>query len=500
MFNDTTSGKTVLIVAVAVAVLTAFTGGAAALATLDVTPQDDGTGDTTTYDIDATVDSTTESTSFSVIELGHGNAIDGDSIDTADVTLDGTEVSVSEIESSSDSTEITFESDQELDGTEQDLTVSVSDVENPDDAGNYDFTVTLGEGDGTTITDMTETVAITVGDTPSVTDTSDLENGSTVTYEADETLGDSVEVESNSDNLELRVYDDGAAIYTTTDFETVSDATDTEPGVYEFDVTQDAYAGAELDLGETGTVTIAVENLDGNEAVNTFDVSLDNEANASQAHVSTNELNDPTVFDVDSETIEPGFIQQTLFDAENETNYEVSSERTIDGDNSTVTLSVSDDEFADDLADAADERDDGDVVNGMALAHDEGVALVSLNEAADYIDTDTDTYAVYHDDDDRVTLHLGDEYADANSVEVTLANVPATDIEAAEIGDVADAYSGSELGIRSLSDDLGWIDAFRVADSAFAFEIPTLDWGPFGDDDGDDENSFLVGQTGPVGL
>jgi len=36
MFNDTTSGKTVLIVAVALAVLTAFTGGAAALATLDV--------------------------------------------------------------------------------------------------------------------------------------------------------------------------------------------------------------------------------------------------------------------------------------------------------------------------------------------------------------------------------------------------------------------------------------------------------------------------------
>ena len=493
MFNDTKSGKTVLVVAVALAVLTAFTGGAAAIATLDVTPEDDGTGDTTTYTIDATIEDTTESTEFSMIELSHGNDIDGDSIDTADITLDGAEVSVSEIESSSDSTEITFESNQELDATQSDLTVEVSDVENPDDAGEYDFTVTLGEGDGTTITEMTDAVAIAVGDTPSVTDTSELANGSTVTYEGNDDLADIVEVESNTDNLELRVYDDDAAIYTSSDFETVADATDTEPGTYEFNLSQDAYSGAELDVNETSTVTVAVENLDGDDAVNMFDVELDNEGTTSQAHVSTNELMNPSVFDVESETVEPGFVQQTLFDAENVTTYEVSSERTIDGDNSVVSLSVSDDDFAADIDDAADELDDGDIVNGMALAHDEGVALVSLNEPADHTDTDEDTYGVYYADEDRVNLYLGDEYADANSVEVTLANMPATEIEAAEIVDVADAYSGSELGIRDLNDDLGWMDAFRVADSSFAFDIPTLDWGPLGDSD---ENSFVIGQTG----
>ena len=497
MFNTNTNSTTIA-VAIALAtvmLLGAFAAPAAAVSGATVTPTDDGTGASTTHTV--SFDDDTDAGDIDELTIDY-EATDVSDVTAGDATVTwaGVDQTVSSVEAVDDTTlTIALDSPYTLDdAASESVDVDLAGVENPENAGDYSVDVTLTDTTaGTDLGPATGTFTVTVGATPSVTATSELADDTTVAYESDDTLGDLVEVESNSDNLELRVYDDDAAIYSTTDVETVTAATDTEPGTYEFNVTQGAYSGAEIDVNETENVTIAVENLDGDDAINMFDVELDNQGTTSQAHVSTNELTNPTVFDVSSETVEPGFVQQTLFDAENETTYEVSSERTIDGDNSVVSLSVSDDDFAGDLADAADERDDGAVVNGMALAHDEDVSLVSLDEPAEHVDTDEDTFAVYYAEEDRVNLYLGDEYADANSVEVTLANMPATDIEAAEIGDVADAYAGSELGIRSLSDDLGWMDAFRVADSPFSFEIPSLNWGPFGDDD---ENSFVIAQAG----
>jgi len=103
---------------------------------------------------------------------------------------------------------------------------------------------------------------------------------------------------------------------------------------------------------------------------------------------------------------------------------------------------------------------------------------------------------VYDSSTDRIEFTAGDEYADASEVEMTFATTPATSLDSVDVASVASAYEGSELGIRSLSADLGWFDAFRVADSPFSFEIPSLSWGPFGDDTSDDENALMVGQIG----
>jgi len=46
---------------------------------------------------------------------------------------------------------------------------------------------------------------VTQGETPSVTDNSTLTEDATVTYEADDSMADTVEVEAGTDNLELQV-------------------------------------------------------------------------------------------------------------------------------------------------------------------------------------------------------------------------------------------------------------------------------------------------------
>jgi len=84
-----------------------------------------------------------------------------------------------------------------------------------------------------------------------------------------------------------------------------------------------------VDYSDTANVTLAVENLDANAPVNTFDVTLDNQADRSQMHISAAEIESPDVLDVTTTTDEPWLAEYR--DAENETTYEVTSTRSING-------------------------------------------------------------------------------------------------------------------------------------------------------------------------
>jgi len=98
----------------------------------------------------------------------------------------------------------------------------------------------------------------------------------------------------------LESYDSTSDAFT----EVTAAGTDT-PGTYEFNVTQDAYSGVGVDYSDTANVTLAVENLDANAPVNTFDVTLDNQADRSQMHISAAEIESPDVLDVTTTTDEP---------------------------------------------------------------------------------------------------------------------------------------------------------------------------------------------------
>ncbi|WP_066418807.1 hypothetical protein [Halorubrum aethiopicum] len=419
----------------------------------------------------------------------------------ATVTWGGTAQTVSNVEVVDDTTlTLTLDTAYTLDGaTSETADVELDGVINPKNTGDYSVDVTLT--DTSTSTDLgpaSGTFTVTQGDTASVTSASTLSEDATVTYEADDSMGDVLELEANTDNLELQVRHDGATLETydsnSDAFTVVTAAGDSTPGTYEFNVTQGAYSGVGVDYNDTANVTFAVENLDATDApANMFTVTLDNQADRSQIHISAAEIDSPNVLDVTTETDEPWLAEYR--DVENETSYEVSATRGINGANSTVTVFASDDGVSEEIDAATEDAEDGDIIHGLALAHDEGVALISYNERADHL-SDGDSYAVYDSSTDQIEFTTGDEYENADSVDVTFATTPATDLEDVEVSSVASAYEGSELGIRSLSSDLGWFDAFRVADSPFSWEIPSLSWGPFGDDDSDEDNAFVLGQAG----
>jgi len=500
MFNLNTSTTTAVAVALAtVMLLGAFAAPAAAVSSVTVTATDSGTGATTTH----TVSFSDDTDSGDIDEL----TIDYEATDVSDVSADnvtvtwgGTNQTVSGISVVDDTTlTVTLDSAYTLDSaTSETVDVTVGGVENPHNAGDYSVDVSATDtAAGTTLGPATGTFTVTVGATPSVTSASTLAQNATVTYEADDSMGSVLELEANTDNLELEVRDGDttvASFGSSSDaFTTVTAAGTDTAGTYEFNVTQDAYEGVELDYNDTAELTFAVENLDADAPVNTFTATLDNQADRSQMHISPAEIASPSVLDVTTQTDEPWLAEYR--DVENETTYEVTSTRSISGENTTISIFASDDGVAEEIDAATEDAESGDIIHNLALSHDEGVTLISYDERADFVE-DGDSYAVYDSSTDQIEFTTGEAYADASEVEVTFATKSATDLDSVDVSTVASAYEGSGLGIRSLSGDLGWVDAFRVADSPFSFEIPTLDWGPFGDDSTDDSNALVLGQAG----
>jgi len=307
---DTNTNSTTIAVAVALAtvmLLGAFAAPAAAVSGVTVTADDDGTGATTTH----TVSFSDDTDAGDIDEL----TIDYEATDVSDVTADdttvtwaGTDQTVSNVEVVDDTTlTVTIDSAYTLDDTTSETAeVNISGVENPHNTGDYSVNVTATDTTaGTDLGPTTGTFTVTQGETPSVTDNSTLTEDATVTYEADDSMADTVEVEAGTDNLELQVRHDGAVLES---YDSTSDAftevtaagTDT-PGTYEFNVTQDAYSGVGVDYSDTANVTLAVENLDANAPVNTFDVTLDNQADRSQMHISAAEIESPDVLDDDDD-------------------------------------------------------------------------------------------------------------------------------------------------------------------------------------------------------
>ena len=502
MFNLNTSTTTAVAVALAtVMLLGAFVAPAAAVSSVTVTANDSGTGATTSHTVSFGDD--TDSGDIDEITLNYTESDVSDvTADNVSVTWGGTNQTVSGVTVVDDTTlTVTLDTAYTLDSAASEtVDVTVDGVENPHNAGDYSVGVELTDtAAGTTLGPTTGTYSVTVGETPSVTGTSALNDSTTIGYEADDSMTDVLELEANTANLELEVRDGDSTLAT---YDSSSDAftevtaagTDT-PGTYEFNVSQSAYEGAELDYNESTELTFAVENLDTDAPVNTFDVTLDNQADRSQMHISAAEIESPSVLDVTTTTDEPFLAEYR--DVENETTYEVTSTRSINGSGSTISIFASDDGVAEEISAATEDAEAGDVIHNLALSHDEGVTLISYEERADFVE-DGDSYAVYDPETEQIEFTTGDEYADASEVEVTFATTSATDLDSVDVSSVASAYDGSGLGIRALSGDLGWVDAFRVADSPFSFEIPSLSWGPFGDDANstDDSNALTVGQIG----
>jgi hypothetical protein len=201
---------------------------------------------------------------------------------------------------------------------------------------------------------------------------------------------------------------------------------------------------------ENTTVTVNAwgEGADGsvNTSVDTFEVDIEFDQNRSVMY-----LNDTAASAIDVEEFEPGFLTTYVpfyGDEDQPDTYHVEEERSVVGDNTTVTMHLADSDLETGFDHEADSYSaTGEPVLGVTvMVEDEIVPVFNSDLNTDYA-SDNDTYAVY--DDDTVVVELGGEHSDADNVTVHAASHNPVEGDLGSIEDVESAY-GDELTVDDL--------------------------------------------------
>ncbi|PCR88687.1 DUF2808 domain-containing protein [Natrinema ejinorense] len=434
----------------------AFAGSAAAITAPTVTATDDGTGATTDHTISTDYDNT-DSPSLKEITLNYqaGN-LSGLTASDATVSVAGTSQTVSAVSVSGETTvTVTLDSTVTLSDTET-IEVTLSGVENPHNAGSYDVGVDLIDGTGTSFDSApgTDALTIVVGDTPSVTATSDLSEGTNVTgYNGSADMAETIEVEAYTDNLEADIMTaDGSRTLTTVNDVTAVSAADSgtsTPGTYQLEVNHSELRTLEMGVNEMTDLQVAVENLDAGAPANDFNATLENTDEVSQLHIAA----DDTRAEIEDNSI--SVFNRTLWDR---TDAEIDDTRDVTGNTSTIYVSAENETFSDEV-DAAipDSAEAGDRLGlMMSSSVDEGLVYVFYDEPGDdvtgsEVDPVDDTYIVLNDNEPHMINLADGTTQDGGTLDVSLvAN------DAPSPGDLRDDL------------DYGWVDSFAV----FQYSIP----------------------------
>ena len=226
--------------------------------------------------------------------------------------------------------------------------------------------------------------------------------------------------------------------------------------------------------GENTTVTVNAwgEGADGsvNTSVDTFNVDITFSDNRSVMY-----LNDTSNDSVEVDEFEPGFLTTYVpfyGDKDQPDSYTVEEERSVVGDNTTITMHLADSDMESGFDYEADDYSAaGEPVLGMTVMVDDSVVPVFNSQMdSDYV-SENDTYAIY--DDDEVVVNLGGEHSDASNVTVTAASHNPLDGEyAEEISEIEDAY-GDELTVSDLRQEYGRLEIglLRWASAAIPFGL-----------------------------
>lgn len=229
-------------------------------------------------------------------------------------------------------------------------------------------------------------------------------------------------------------------------------------------------AGADVDV----EVNVWGEDLDGEittgETVDeelepeTFDVTLEFQDGYAVMYVD-----DDTT---ESEELEAGFLSLDTFTfgalGDDDEQYLYTHEETVTVNKDTTVTAHDASDGADEFADLADERDDGDVIYSASAAVDGTPVLAFQGEAdEDLVDVDADTYAV-HEGDGVWTFNAGDDYEDGDEIDIFLESqsYASADFDAADLNDVF--LEQADLGMT------GAFSAFGVADTLSAFSVMDL--------------------------
>jgi hypothetical protein len=198
----------------------------------------------------------------------------------------------------------------------------------------------------------------------------------------------------------------------------------------------------------TATVNAWGENASGSvtTSASTFDADIEFDQNRSVMY-----LENTSNSAVNVDEFEPGFLTTYVpfyGDEDQPDTYHVEEERSVVGDNTTVTMHLADSDLETGFDHEADSYSAaGEPVLGVTvMVEDEIVPVFNSDLNTDYV-SDNNTYAVY--DDDTVVVELGGEHSDADNVTVHAASHNPVEGDLGSIKDVESAY-GDELTVDDL--------------------------------------------------
>jgi len=299
--------------------------------------------------------------------------------------------------------------------------------------------------------------------------------------------------ETDSDGNATREIDLYAADNDSVDYERTEGIDSDGDGLVDSDqhrwtINHSEFRDAPVTVNESTEVYAEVHATNGSDdtAMLSFTFNLSNADDRSVVVVDDASLDDNSVgSDAETLTKEVGFFSFAGF-GENQTDYVVKESRDINGSETDIEFRLqgkaasafSEIVSADDsglFSFGGTAPSDGDIVLEMATTADgTDVVPVYLNEAGDSVE-DGDTYAVYDEGADVLTIHYGEDYAAASSVEPYVANHAATDENlGASADELAEAYG--HLNFMTRAQVFGIWTALDItrsdADAQFGFILP----------------------------
>ena len=326
----------------------------------------------------------------------------------------------------------------------------------------------------------------------SIDESSDLDEGVTVTdFNASDDELEQLVISVDGDAHDLATADvtielddeDRDLTFFTADLD--SDAYDgvTDEGtideLHTWNVSHDEFEDMPAEIEETTdlNVTVEIEAEDGTEDETDFVFSIENTDERSVMVLDSASMDDADVAPAiasDEEDV-GGFLG---FMAEETTIYDVDEEDVaINGSETTVYMYADDTDVADTFAESIEEEDgifgadavdDGEPIVEMTMLADGDLILTYANEAGDAVDEDEDTYAVYHEDEDMIKLHLGSEDYDADDDEEI-------DVYAGTHAASFDNFVASDEIAEAFGSEMGFWDLQSAFDVQTAFNAWTLD-------------------------
>jgi|GEM_PF-519394 hypothetical protein len=291
---------------------------------------------------------------------------------------------------------------------------------------------------------------------------------------------DALTVDIVAENNTHASYDTLDDEYTLTEAVDTTDDTTDDSDLHEFNISHSDLETVPVEANGETTVTIDVtyEYTDDSSNTGTADLSFDAVLNATGdrtvLYITDSNVDDDDLGGaVSTSEIEPGYYDKYVNDAEATTQYDLNDELAVDGANTTISLYFNDD-VATAFEDQLDEdAESGDLVLGHTLAtgEDSNLRMEFLDETNSDIVNDSATYGVYDDSADSLTVEVGDEHSDADTLSVrAVSDAPKNvdDGDAFSSEAYANAFADANFGFGDLgvmSSSFGWGGALSILTS-----------------------------------